>query len=96
MTAKEYADYESAVAKFFFLEGISNLSSGHYQCPDCKVEFDDAGICPQCGADREILNEPHFSWRRCDCCNRPLGGDRGSSRVFGLHRLCLLCRVRPP
>ncbi len=76
MTAKEYADYESAVAKFFFLEGISNLSSGHYQCPDCKVEFDDAGICPQCGADREILNEPHFSWRRCDCCNRPLGGDR--------------------
>ena len=26
--------------------------------------------------DREILNEPHFSWRRCDCCNRPLGGDR--------------------
>lgn len=20
--------------------------------------------------------EPHFSWSRCDCCNRPLGGDR--------------------
>jgi len=20
--------------------------------------------------------EPHFSWRACDCCNRPLGGDR--------------------
>lgn len=21
-------------------------------------------------------SEPYFSWRPCDCCNRPLGGDR--------------------
>jgi hypothetical protein len=72
----EYAEYEAAVAAFFEREGISNLTGGHITCPDCNIEFDDAGICPECGADREIVNEPFFSWRPCDCCGRPLGGDR--------------------
>jgi len=33
------------------------------------------------GADREC-NEPHFSWQRCDCCQRPLGGDREFATGF--------------
>jgi hypothetical protein len=76
MTKQEYAAYEVAVAAFFEREGIQNLSTGHYQCPDCKVEFNDEGKCPECGADRECLDEPSFSWRPCDCCHRPLGGNR--------------------
>jgi hypothetical protein len=72
----EYADYEAAVADFMAREGLANLTTGHYQCPDCRVEFDDIGICPTCGADQDCLNEPFFSWHRCDCCNRPEGGDR--------------------
>lgn len=76
MNKKEYAEYEEAVADFSDCEGIDHLSTGHYQCPECKVEFEDDGTCPQCGADRECLNEPYFSWRRCDCCGSSLGGDR--------------------
>ena len=76
MNKTEYAEYEAAVADFFQREGLANLSTGHYQCPECKVEFDDAGICPKCKADRECMNEPYFSWQPCDCCGSHLGGDR--------------------
>jgi hypothetical protein len=76
MNKAEYAAYEAAVREFFKREGITNLSTGHYQCPECKIEFDDSGTCPKCGCDREVCNEPHFSWRSCDCCQRPEGGDR--------------------
>lgn len=82
MTKQEYADYEAAVAEFFAREGIANLSTGHYQCPDCKVDFDDGGNCPQCGADQECVNEPYFSWRCCDCCGSSLGGNREFATGF--------------
>jgi len=76
MNKADYAAYQEAVKDFFEREGITNLSTGHYRCPECKVEFDDAGNCPQCGADRECLNEPYFSRRSCDCCGSQFGGDR--------------------
>jgi hypothetical protein len=76
MTKAEYAAYQEAVAEFMKREGLANLTSGHYQCPDCKVEFEDNGKCPKCGADRECLDEPYFSWHRCDCCGSSLGGNR--------------------
>ena len=39
MNKADYAEYETAVADFMAREGIANLSSGHYQCPECKVEL---------------------------------------------------------
>jgi hypothetical protein len=76
MNITEYARYEAAVKAFMAREGIANLTSGHHECPDCKQPFDDAGICPECHADRECLDEASFSWGRCDCCGTTLGGDR--------------------
>lgn len=98
MTKAEYARYQAAVAAFFARERIANLSTGHFQCPTCKVEFDDASICPECGADRECLNEPYFSWRPCECCQRPLGGNRefatgynASTREVQEYAICTDC-----
>jgi len=76
MNKAEYADYLAAVKEFMEREGITNLSSGHITCPDCIVEFDDSGKCPKCGADREVCNEPFFSWQPCECCGSSLGGNR--------------------
>lgn len=76
MKKDEYASYEAAFAAFMAREGLQNLSSGHFQCPNCHVEFADDGKCPECGSDRESWNEPSFSWRNCDCCGTSLGGDR--------------------
>ena len=76
MLRSDYIEYGKDVAEFMGSEGITNLSSGHFECPDCKVEFDDSGKCPKCGGDRECFNEPHFSWSSCDCCGTTLGGDR--------------------
>ena len=76
MTKIEYVAYEAAVADFMAREGIANLSTGHYKCPDCKVQFDDGGKCPDCGADQQCVNEPFFSWGSCDCCGSQQGGNR--------------------
>ena len=43
--------------------------------------------------------EPHFSWMDCDCCGRPLGGDRthangfnpASKQVQGGYLVCTDC-----
>lgn len=77
MTKKEYADYESVVAEFFKREGIVNLTGGHVRCPKCDIEWSlEKDVCPKCGGDRDLVDEPYFSWRSCDCCKAPLGGDR--------------------
>jgi hypothetical protein len=75
MNKQEYAIYEAAVASFFEREGIQNLSSGHFNCPECKVEFEDEK-CPKCSMSLDCANEPEFSWRPCDCCGCTLGGNR--------------------
>lgn len=53
------------------LEGFDLLTAGAAPgCRECNLsdEPDDA--------DYDAANEPHFSWTRCDACQRPLGGDR--------------------
>lgn len=36
--------------------------------------------------DTSVYNEgciePHFSWQPCDCCNRPLGGNRTDCNAY--------------
>lgn len=76
MTAKEYAAYEDAVREFFESEGIENLTSGHIRCPECDTEWDDGDKCPNGHGNRELWDEPYFSWRHCDCCGTHLGGNR--------------------
>jgi hypothetical protein len=78
MNRHEYAEYERAVAEFFERESISNLSSGHLTCPEhgCGAEWDEGDECPNGHGPRELWDEPFFSWRPCECCRRPLGGDR--------------------
>ena len=76
MTTDEYAQYETAVASFFESEGIENLSSGHITCPQCGADWTDHDHCPNGHGHRDLWDEPSFSWRPCDCCNRPLGGER--------------------
>jgi hypothetical protein len=75
MNRAEYAEYEAAVAEFFQREGINCLCSGHPTCPECGEEWADEE-CPNGHGSRELWDEPFFSWRPCECCQRPLGGDR--------------------
>jgi len=85
VTKAEYAAYQAAVQAFFEREEITHLSTGVFECPACEVEFDDNGLCPRCGMDREEgCPEPHFSWHPCDCCGSHLGGDR--VHAAGWHR----------
>ena len=64
MTKEEYAEYELAVADFFEREGINCLSSQ----PTNPDKRDDE--------EWEYNPDPYFSWQPCDCCGRPLGGNR--------------------
>jgi len=64
MTRTEYVEYKKAVADFMEKEGITNLTS----------ESGDEHDCPICGG--LVDGDEHFSWTRCDCCDRNLGGSR--------------------
>ncbi len=75
MNKQEYAEYEAAVKAYMEREGIANLSTGHIRCPACGSEWEE-DRCPKCNVDREVADEPWFSWRWCDCCGTTLGGDR--------------------
>lgn len=70
MTTSEYAEYEAAFADFMRREGLCNLStvSSHVCDDDCRSNG--------CSGSDENDCEPYFSHRRCECCNRPYGGDR--------------------
>ena len=105
MTKQEYADYRTSVKAFMEREGIDRLYTGHSECPECKVKFDDHDRCPKCGTHVDTWNEPFFSWQSCDCCGDSQGGNReyatgynptteGNPRVHDMRRLRLLCRVR--
>jgi hypothetical protein len=59
-TKQDYAEYQKSVAKFIARENLSFLSTG----TDTKPE--DEGGNP----------DPWFSWRPCECCGSPLGGNR--------------------
>jgi len=69
MTKSEYADYEARVARG--VEGLTFISTG--ACPGCE----DCGLPKEPSEhERACAEEPHFSWRACDCCGSALGGDR--------------------
>jgi hypothetical protein len=79
MTEVEYAEYQRSVAAFFEGEGITNLSSGCYRCPECSehpvMDFDaNYPKCPNCGFG--AYPESFFSWNPCHCCGSSLGGNR--------------------
>lgn len=82
MTRTEFADYEESVREFMAREGIENLTSGHYECPECHLEFEDRSLCPSCEQHKDLFDEPYFSWNRCDCCDRNEGGDREFATGF--------------
>lgn len=76
---EDYENYQKAVAAFFEREGIeggwSTGSLENWDCGNCcHTNPAPAQECEECGD--EYLNEPHFSWRPCDCCGGTLGGDR--------------------
>jgi hypothetical protein len=69
MTKTEYQEYEEAVKQG--LAGLEFVSTG--ACPGC----DECELGEECtDRERELADEPHFSWRSCDVCNSSLGGDR--------------------
>ena len=71
MNCKQYNEFCSAVQEFFELEGINNLS--------LAVSEEDSH-CPSC--EQEQPFEAWFSWSPCECCSRPLGGDRVHATGF--------------
>lgn len=82
MNAKEYAQYEASVKSFMEREGIVNLSTGHPECPTCNEPWNDNDECPNGHGSRELFDEPFFSHSPCDCCHRPLAGDREHATGF--------------
>ncbi len=69
MTKAEYQRYQEAVEHN--LSGIEHVSTG--ACPGC-AECDLDRDCSE--HDRELAEEPHFSWQPCECCGSNLGGER--------------------
>jgi hypothetical protein len=68
MTRKQYRRYEANVREFFEREGITHLSTGHPECPECGAEWDDRDQCPNGHGSRDLWNEPYCSSHGCDCC----------------------------
>ncbi len=76
MTKQEYKEFQDA-----FNHGIGSLqhvSTGF--CSGCKECCEVHNV--ELGTDEEICDEPHFSWRPCECCGSSLGGDRHSLHGF--------------
>lgn len=70
-TKSDYEEYRNRIDKE--LDGVEAVSSG--ACPGCE-ECDLSEIDDMNCEEYELAGEPHFSWRECELCNRPLGGDR--------------------
>lgn len=66
MNKKDYEEYERKVARFFQLEGVTNLTA--------EIGEDCSHCCVICG---DLVGcDPYFSHSSCDCCGTYLGGDR--------------------
>lgn len=74
-TKAKYADYEARFTAFLEREQLEALNPGSATCSECKVAWE-GDNCPSCNRDREAADEASFSWQPCECCLRPLGGDR--------------------
>lgn len=69
MNKLDYQKYQKAVEHN--LQGLDFVSTG--ACPSCA----ECGLSDNpTDSEREIADEPHFSWHVCDCCGSALGGDR--------------------
>lgn len=69
MTKQEYQQYQEAIQRN--LKGIEHVSTGACPgCPECDLDKD----CTE--EERELAEEPSFSWSPCECCGSSLGGDR--------------------
>lgn len=78
MNKKEYANYEKRIGEFYERENLFMLNNGAINC-FCGAHIDfnvDPWECSDCQASYEIINEPSFSWKPCECCGSALGGDR--------------------
>lgn len=59
--------------------GLADLTE---ECPHCEdgtcMLCDDDGNVPRepTEEERELADEPHFSWRKCRSCGSSFGGDR--------------------
>ena len=95
MTKAEYAEYESAVARFFEREGLNCLNNGSVDHNDGECTCEDHGH----DSNGDYEAEPYFSWRPCDVCERPLGGNREdcigynptTKKVQGDYAVCMDC-----
>lgn len=66
---KQYEQYKESVKRG--LDGLQFVSTG--ACPGCE----DCDLPADCSDhDRELAEEPSFSWSACDCCGSTLGGNR--------------------
>jgi MoaA/NifB/PqqE/SkfB family radical SAM enzyme len=73
MTYAEYVRYCESFNAFMEKEGMCNLSTSPYKCPECDVQFD-CGECPECHKDSgQFAPEPDHTCRPCDCCDRSTG-----------------------
>lgn len=77
--AKEYAEYESRVAQFVAIEGLSHLSTG------CSPYGR-----PEDGQEDNQDSEPWFSWKPCQMCGCTLGGMR--EYLFGRDTAQEICQ----
>lgn len=101
MDKREYREFKANVADFFAREGIENLSScGGSVCVECGgTVCGGCRRCKECG-DKTPKggHEPFFSSRPCDCCARPLAGNREYAAGYNsevkavyVYRVCTDC-----
>lgn len=75
MNAQEYAEYKASVERF--TEGLTFISTG--SCTGC----DECNLSENCtDHERELAEEPYFSWQPCECCGSGLGGNRHPAHGF--------------
>ena len=55
---------------------LKHVSGGNAVCPECGERWGDDDECPECDMNRDMADEPFFSWSACDECGSTLGGDR--------------------
>ena len=72
MNRQEYEEYQTIFQSTWNEYNLTHLSQQY--TPEEELNNEDLDICPWC--EEEIQGEPYFSWRSCEVCHSPLGGDR--------------------
>lgn len=96
MNKAEYQEYCDNVASFFEREGINSLSLApiNPETGDWDSEY-------YSDPEREYVypDDPYFSGQPCDCCQRPLAGNRRdcigynptTEEIQGIYSVCDDC-----